>query len=409
MKSRTLVVLFFAFFISWKKGVCDVEDIGIGQWIDKNQVEQRKFLETLVNMDSGSSDISGIEKVAEVVKSELDELGFTVTLFPFEKAGTYLMAEKESGRENKKTILLGHMDTVFEKGTVAERPYREEGDYAYGPGVLDMKGGISQMIYALKGMKEAGEALDHVRIILVGDEEVGHLQSEAVALMKEHSQDAAFVFCCESGRMDGKYVTERKGVASAVLEVFGKSAHSGNDFSSGRNAILEIADKLMKINQWNEPDLSLTISPGVIEGGTVINAVPDYARAEIDIRFTDSEKLEQFFGESKEVMKEPYIKDTRVNYSPVIEYQTMVHDENTEKILKVVNEILDELGKPSLETCSVGGGADSSFFSRWGIPTVCAFGPQGQGNHTIEECILLGSLVERTHLLAECLIRTKEK
>lgn len=389
--------------------MCGMKHREVAQWIDNNQEDQRKFLEALVNIDSGSSDISGIEKVAEAVKNELKELGFTVHLFPFEKAGTYLMAEKESGEKKKKTILLGHMDTVFEKGTVAERFYREEGEYAYGPGILDMKGGISQIIYALKGLGEAGESLDHIRVILVGDEEVGHLQSEAVTLMKEHSRDADFVFCCESGRMDGKYVTERKGVASAVLEVFGKSAHSGNDFSSGRNAILEIADKLIKISQWNEPDLSLTISPGIIKGGTVINAVPDYARAEIDIRFTDPEKLEHFFLESKETMQNSYIEDTQVNYSPIVEYQTMGHDENTEKILKLVNGVLKKLEKPPLETCGVGGGADSSFFSRWGIPTICAFGPQGQGNHTTEECILLGSLVERTRLLAECLIRTKER
>lgn len=385
-----------------------MEHLTIAHWLESRQHDQRRFLERLVNTDSGSADIFGIDEVAQIVRKELENLGFTVNLYSFEKAGTYLMAEKEAGKSEKKTILLGHMDTVFEKGTANQRPYRESGEFAYGPGVLDMKGGICQMIYALKALKEAGECLDHIRIILVGDEEVGHLESDAVALMKEHSQDAAFVFCCESGRLDGKCVTGRKGVASAILEVFGKSAHSGNDFTSGRNAILELADKLMRLNKWNEPDLSLTISPGVITGGTVINAVPDYARAEIDIRFTNPEKLEQFFSESKEAMAEKYIPDTRINYRPVVEYQTMVHDENTEKILNIVNGVLHEQGKPPLETCSVGGGADSSFFSRWGIPAICAFGPRGQGNHTVDECIHLGSLVERTHLLAECLIRTRK-
>lgn len=375
----------------------------ITEWISQHQEEQKQWLEKLVNIDSGSEDREGILRVSEEVTSELQKLGFKVEQTFFDHAGPCLVARKPGKSEGPEIVLLGHMDTVFPKGTVEKRPYTEKEGKAFGPGVLDMKGGISQIVFALKALTEQGVSTEGIRVLLVGDEEVGHLYSDAVQIMKEQSEGAAYNFCCESGRTSRAFVTGRKGVGSAYYEVFGKAAHSGNDILAGRNAILEISHQILRLNQFNEDDLTFTLSAGVIQGGTAINVVPDYAKVEIDLRFTDKEKFNYFERESKKILEDKLIPETHYKYQVNMEYQTMSHDENTEKILAVVAQGMENLSLGKPESLSVGGGADSSFLAGWGIPSICAFGPCGGSAHTEDEYIELKSLEERTQLLAECI------
>jgi len=369
--------------------------------IEKNIGAQLRLLEKLVSIDSGSGNIKGVNAVSEVIKQELLDLGFSVRLFSYENAGNCLVAD--FANDHSKILLLGHMDTVFPDGEAANRPFTIKGDRAYGPGVLDMKGGVSQMIFALKALKEHGVSLDRVQVLLGGDEEVGHPNSDVVKIMEKLSKTTDFVFCFESVRIDGKLVTGRKGVVELTLDVYGKSAHAGNDYQSGANAILELSHKIISLQALNAPDFSLTVNAGNITGGGAINIVPDYAQASFDIRIQNYEKYIAFEKSLKKLCANRNVSGTSCEYTLRLEYPPMIQNDAITLMIDLVNHVCTDNGHPPVETCAVGGGADSSYFAMYGVPVVCAFGPRGEKNHTSEEYIIIDGLKERTLLLAECI------
>ena len=373
---------------------------------DGNFNSQLLLLERLVRIDSGSADIEGVNEVSGVVRRELEELGYPVQIVSFEKAGNCLIADftDNAGWGARKILLLGHMDTVFPAGTAEKRPYTVSGNKAYGPGVLDMKGGISQIVFALKALKESGMPLNRIRVLLLGDEEVGHIDSSAatVGIMRNLSETTDYVFCCESGREDGKLVTGRNGVAGLTITAHGKSAHAGDDYNKGVNAIVELAHKIIRVQAFTEADLSLTLNVGYVTGGGAINVVPDFAEATFDIRIQDFDKYRAIEESLKTLCTKPDVPGTSCGYKSWLEYPSMRHSELTDRMLGQLGHVCEENGYPPIETCSVGGGADSSYFALFGVPVVCAFGPRGAKNHTDEEFIWIDSLRERTLFLAEC-------
>lgn len=373
----------------------------VSDHINNSAAEQLALLETLVNIDSGSEDVEGINAVADIVEKRLSALGLHVKRHSYEHAGDCLVAAGH-GTE-KKIVLLGHMDTVFEKGECAKRPYTVKDGKAYGPGVLDMKGGIAQIIYALESLQACGVSLDRIQVALVGDEEVGHEHSNAVEIFEELSRDASYVFCCESGRLNNVFVTERKGVAQLHLEAHGVAAHSGNDYSLGRSAISELCRKIIRLEEFTEPDLSLTVSAGRISGGGAVNIIPDYADALFDIRIKDFEKYKSFENALPELMKDVKHPEISCKYTLRLEYPSMLHSDKSEEIMAIVAKASERENLPMPKVLAVGGGADSSFFAMHNIPTVCAFGPYGEYNHRKDEYIITASLAERTRLLAACI------
>ena len=370
--------------------------------VEKNIESQLRLLEEIVSIDSGSKNLEGIKAVSEVIKRELVELGFNVQLFSYEKAGNCLFADFSENSE-KKILLLGHMDTVFPDGTSKKRPFKQIDGKAYGPGVLDMKGGISQMIYALKVLKEQGIPLNRIVVLLVGDEEVGHLNSDVVSIMEKLAKTTEYVFCCESGRMDGKFVTGRKGTAGITLKAHGKASHAGSAYAKGINAILELSHKIIRLQSFTSPDLSLTVSVGNVTGGGPINVVPDYAEANFDVRISDFNKYKELEEKIKKLCEVPDIPGARCEYDTWLEYPPMHENEQTQKMIDLLDIIRKEKGYPPIETCAVGGGADSSYFALYGVPVICAFGPTGEHNHTQDEYITIDGLKERTLFLTQCL------
>ena len=370
--------------------------------VERNFVSQLKFLEEMVNIDSGSTNVVGVDAVSNMVEKELADLGFKVSTQFYKKAGNCLVADFCEDVEDK-IVLIGHMDTVFADGTAKKRPFKTEGDKAYGPGVLDMKGGISQIVFALKTLKEQGVPLNKIAVLLVGDEEVGHINSNVVDVIESLAKKTAVAFCCESGRIDGKVVTGRKGIAGVALKSHGKSAHAGNAYKDGVNAIVELAHKIISVQAFTTPDLSLTLSVGNVTGGGAINVVPDFAQANFDIRIQDFNKYKEFENFLKELCSKPDVPGAKTEYDLWLEYPSMTHSEQQQTLIDSLNIMCKENGYPPIETCSVGGGADSSHFAVYGIPVLCAFGPRGEHNHTEDEYIIVESLKERTLFLAECI------
>ncbi len=370
--------------------------------LEKNNIIS--LLEKLVSIDSGSDNFSGIMEVAKVIAIELEALGFKNTFYEFEQAGPNLVSEVK-GESEKSIILLGHMDTVFNPNAQEFNPFRKENGKLYGPGVLDMKGGIVQIINALKVLQYFKKHNYGIKIILVGDEESGHPHSNALDLFKNEGQKALCVFCCESGRTNNQIVLERKGVGTLTLDVQGRSAHPGNELASGRNAVAELSRQIVQINSlYTDPQADPTASIGIIEGGTAVNVVPDRAKGIFDVRFTQDKSLKDFVEFVNDLSAKPHKDKLKTEVRYINEYPPMVKTEKSEKLLHFVSHISEKNGFGLLKGIAVGGGADSTFFSASGIPTICSFGPVGKNAHTHDEFIYEKDFFERIVLLADCLI-----
>lgn len=267
-------------------------------YIDSKREEMISLWEELVNIDSGSDYKDGVDTVINQVGDILSNIGGNTRIVDNPKAGNMLVSE--FGDTSKPfIILLGHLDTVFNKaGTAQERPFTIKDGKAFGPGTLDMKGGIVILLYVLSALKQINYSRCPVKVILLGDEETAHVNSNAVNFMAKEVQGAIAAFNFETGFMDDSIVTARKGVMRFSIETFGRSAHVGNDPENGRSAIKELAHKILDIEALTDWSRGINLNVGVIEGGTVANAAPAYAKMICDMRYTTPEivpeKLAQF-------------------------------------------------------------------------------------------------------------------
>ena len=236
--------------------------------VDARQPRFRAELETLVNIDCGSYTFEGVNRVADFVVALLAELGAEVQRIPHEPVDGTQLGDLVIGRfegEGPRLLLIGHMDTVFDPGTAAERPYRTEGDIAHGPGVTDMKAGLLAGLHAIAALHDAG-VRPSITFVANPDEEIGSPFSTPVirALVPEH--DVALVLEC--ARANGDIVSARKGIADYHVEIVGRAAHAGVEPEKGRSAILEGAHQVIALHALNGRWPTVTVNAGVMHGGT---------------------------------------------------------------------------------------------------------------------------------------------
>lgn len=376
----------------------------IFQFIDTEHDNMLNLWQQLVNHESGSSDKLGVDRVQKLIKTELETAGAAVKLVDFERAGALLIAEIGSNRPKPPVLFIGHTDTVFNTGTINQRPFTIQDGKAYGPGVLDMKGGIVACIYAIKALASIKFNDRPIKILLAGDEETGHINSNAAEFLINEARGCAAAFNCETGFMDDAIVVGRKGVARFTLEVEGVAAHVGNDPENGRNAIVEIAHKLIAINRLTDWSSGTTVNVGTITGGTVPNATPDYAKVMIDVRFNDNAAIAEFTEKLQQLVATTYIDGTKSTLSGGASFKPMQTTAGVKRLFDLVATTAAELGLNSPYPKTVGGGSDSAYSVIAGVPTVCAMGVKGARNHSPEEYALVDSLFERAKLLAVCVL-----
>lgn len=367
------------------------------QEIDKERKNMLQLWQELVNAECGSANKAGVDSVAAKLQGVLRGLGFSAELLQFERAGNGLLA-KLGDQSKPFVVLCGHMDTVFKDGEAAARPFTIKEGKAYGPGCLDMKGGIVIMLTALKVLLANGYDKYAFKVILAGDEETAHPYSNVPEIIMAESKGAVAAFNFETGFLDHGLVTRRKGRYEFALEVFGKGAHSGNDPQSGRSAIKEIAHKLLDIEALTDYEKGFNLNTGLIEGGTVSNAVPDYAKITVDVRYQSYDQLEYIQAELAKIAAKQYVPDTRTVLTKVSEFRAMQEVEGTAALLQLVQDCAAQCGLPQPAAKAVGGGADSAYTTAAGVPTICAIGVQGAHNHTAEEYAVVETLFSRCKL-----------
>ena len=366
--------------------------------VDQNREAMVDTWKLLVDRDCGSGNKAGVDGVGRDVKDFLEKCGFKVWFHEYEKAGNMLVAEY--GDASKPFIVLtGHMDTVFGDGTAAARPFTIKDGKVTGPGVLDMKGGVTILLYAVRFLLEAGYNRYRIKIILAGDEEVAHGNSTASADYEKEAKGAIMGFNLETGFVDNSVVIERKGVAQYLFEVDGVGAHAGNNPEDGRSAVEELAHKILDIQAETDWQEGTTVNCGVIAGGTVANAVPEHAWVKVDVRFKTTARMERIEKAFQKIAKKQYVESTTTCCKKLVVFPPMERLESSEKLFERAEAIAEKYGFPKAKAIAVGGGSDSAHLTACGIPTLCALGVRGQFNHTEREWAEEESLFERTKLL----------
>lgn len=367
--------------------------------IDAKEKEMISFLERLVNIDSGADNPDGIAKVAKIVGEKLAQMNFEVEYIEHPGICTHVKAKKR-GTGDQEIMIIGHIDTLFGKGTVAERPFTIKDGKAFGPGVLDMKGGVTVALFALQTLYEAGWNDQNVTVFLAGDEETNHPKTNAAELFEQEAKGKAAVFNMETASSGQAVLVGRKGNMHPEFVVTGVAAHAGADLTKGANAIVELAYKIIDINNLMDHARGLTFNVGVISGGVVANAVPDRASVKVDVRYLTLADRDQAIASLKEIAAKNYVPGTTTEIANFRENMTPMEVTAGNKWLyEIVRQQGEKLGI-QVEAKVGGGSSDSGWTVRAGAPSLCSMGARGEFNHSAREYIFLESLTERAKLLA---------
>ena len=369
------------------------------QAIETKHEKMVQFLEKMVNIDSGIDSPEGVANVARIIGDKLAEMDFSVEYLDYPGACTHLLAKKQ-GTGDKEVMIIGHMDTLFPIGTVAKRPFTIKDGKAYGPGVLDMKGGITIALFALEALYESGWNDKNVTVLFAGDEEPAHPKTNAPELFEQHAKGKDAVFNMETASTGQAVLVGRKGNIHPELIVKGIAAHAGADLDKGASAIVELAHKIIAVNKLTDKERGLTFNCGVITGGTVANAVADSASVVIDMRYLTAADGAEGLESLRKIAAENVIPGTSCEVSNLRErFTPMEVTEGNLKLYEIVRQQGEKLGL-AVEKKVGGGASDAGWTVRAGAPSLCAMGARGSFNHSDREFIELDSLVERTKLLA---------
>jgi glutamate carboxypeptidase len=376
------------------------------EFINQKKAEMLELIEQLVNIDSGSYVKKGVDQIGAILTQKYEELGFVVEVNEEEKYGNNLVIRHKNSIEPK-IILLAHMDTVFPEGTVAERPFRIEGNRAYGPGVVDMKSSLVELLYAIKALQHSCSISgENIEIILNGDEEIGSPSSRG--LIEERAVGKEYALVMEPARKDGSLVMARRGGGRYTLMVEGKAAHSGIEPEKGRSAIEELAYKIIQLHDLTDHEKGMSVNVGLIEGGTAVNTVSDSAVAHVDVRISEMEQGEYLEEKMKEICATTDVPGTNVVLEGEIGRPPMEHNDQTNSLLHIIKDVGEEIGM-KISGTATGGGGDASFTAATGVATVDGLGPVGGNAHSDKEYLEIDTLPERTLLLAMTIDRLSSK
>ena len=351
----------------------------------------------LVGIESPTEDWTAVNRCVALVEEWIKTSGGESRRKRQRSAGDLLIGRFGPARTKAKPLmLLGHLDTVFPLGTLKKMPFRLRGGRAWGPGVLDMKGGVVMALTALQLLAEAGRLSRPVIFLLNSDEETGSQHSRE--LTESLAKKCASVFVLEPAQgLAGAYKTARKGVANYRLQVHGVAAHSGVDFAHGHSAVLELARQIETASAFTDPARGITVNAGVIGGGTRSNVVAAEAWADFDVRIAkavDAQRVDRRFRSLRALDRRCTLEvEGGLNRPP------MERTSGTAALFHHAATMAAGLGF-HLQEAATGGGSDGNFTSALGIPTLDGMGAVGEGAHSNGESILLEALVPRTALLA---------
>jgi glutamate carboxypeptidase len=358
-----------------------------------------ELIESLVAIESPSDDPQAVNRCGAELTRRLEAMGGTVTRVASPTAGDHVRASFGAGA--RQILMLGHFDTVWPVGQLAKMPLQRDGGRLHGPGVFDMKAGIALAMLATRAVQQQ-HGLDGCQAVMLWttDEEIGSGTSRALIEAEAARSDAVLVF--EPSLPGGGLKTSRKGVGQFELVARGVSAHAGLDPGKGVSAVRELARQITAIDDLQDPAHGVTVTVGVIQGGTRANVVPDQARAIIDARANtraDAERIERVMTGLR-----PYIPGARVEVSGGFDRPPLERSAGVIKLFEAAKSVASEIGV-TLTDGSAGGGSDGNFTAALGVPTLDGFGAIGDGAHALHEHVEIDALVPRAAVIAGLLAR----
>ncbi|HEY1260342.1 MAG TPA: M20 family metallopeptidase [Stellaceae bacterium] len=355
------------------------------------------MLAELVGIDSGSYSKGGVDAVQDRLRAWLEAAGIACETFPNSTFGNCFAARLPAqGSDSRPIVLMGHCDTVFPEGTVAQRPFRIDGDRATGPGVADMKAGLVMNTFVLGALRRFGVACP-VTGLYTADEEIASPSSRPV--IEAEAKNARAVFNAEPGRPSGNLVSRRKGAAFIEVEVTGRAAHSGAAHAQGVSAIEAMARKIQRLHRLTDYDLGTTVNVGLMRGGQSVNTVAPRATAAIDVRFPTLNIMEKILGEVREICNCCELPGSESRILSEGNFLPLEQDEASRGLLERYARSAKGLGF-EVGGEATGGSADSGFTAALGTPTLCATGPVGGNAHTDDEWCRIDTMVPRAQALA---------
>ena len=353
-----------------------------------------ELIEALVAIESPSDDPAAVNRCGVELASRLEAMGGRITRVPSATAGEHLRASFGSG--SRQILMLGHFDTVWPVGQLARMPLKREGGKLFGPGVFDMKAGIGLAMLAARAVIDRGIPDGcQIAMLWTTDEEIGSNTSRALIEAEATKSEAVLVF--EPSLPGGGLKTSRKGVGQFELIARGVSAHAGLDPGKGVNAIRELAHQIIAIDAIQDPAHGVTLTAGIVSGGTRANVVPDEARATIDARANtraDADRVQRTMRALKPIVPGASVEVTGGFARPPLERTAAV-----ERLFNEAKKVAADIGI-DLQEGSAGGGSDGNFTAALGIPTLDGFGAIGDGAHAIHEHVEIDALVPRAATIA---------
>ncbi|WP_235864025.1 M20 family metallopeptidase [Sutcliffiella halmapala] len=372
--------------------------LDIHTYLNQHKDQMLEDLTRLVEAESPSLEKEMVDSCGQVLETIFKErLGVDAVRFPQKDRGDHLLFKVGKGKT--RILIAGHFDTVWDKGRLPL--YINDGKF-YGPGVLDMKGGIIQSIWAVKAYLALKYELNaEIAFLCTSDEEVGSQTSRA--LIEAEAQKSDIVLITEPPvAKTGALKTARKGVGIYQLKAKGISSHAGNHHQAGKSAIKEIAHQIINLEELTNYKLGTTVNVGVVNGGTRSNVVPEEAEAHIDFRVETASEAKRMVNILENLS--PIIDGIELEVTGELNRPPMERTEEIVSLFLKAKEAAKEIGF-SLDEAAAGGASDGNFTAYLGIPTLDGLGCLGEGPHAEYEHIIIDEIPKRTALISHLLMR----
>ena len=377
----------------------DVQDIQ--QYLQEHRPMMEAFLRRLAATETPSHDSQSQDALFDMLIKELRGLDFRCLRMPGRQTGGYLLARPaQRQRCQPLQLLIGHCDTVWEKGTLKKMPVEETDGRLRGPGIFDMKAGLTQMVFALQSLQALGLEMEVTPVCLINsDEEIGSRESGPAIRRLARIAERAFILEPPLGR-GGKLKTARKGLGRFTLMARGKAAHAGLDPGKGASAILELSYQIQRLFALNEPEKGISVNVGMVEGGVSPNVIAPISKAVIDVRVPTQEDANRV---SQAILSlQPATAGVSLDIEGGFGRPPMERTPRNRRLWQQAQQAGRQLGL-ELEQAAAGGGSDGNTTSLY-TATLDGLGTAGDGAHALHEFIFLDKLLERTALLALLLL-----
>ncbi|WP_296333000.1 M20/M25/M40 family metallo-hydrolase [Veillonella sp. LMAG:90] len=380
-------------------------------FIDEHKEDMVQDLRTFADLEGHFEEKDNVLKARTWLQQQLEKEGFACRFREVadDRCGI-MIAELGMDRPGKPIIFSGHCDTVHYTGSFGgENPTVIKDGKIFGPGVLDMKGGLIIALYVAKALNFIQYKEHPIKLIVVGEEESDHVGNDGNKILTAESKGALCCFNMETGQMNNSLCTQKKSQFTYYLSVDGVGGHAGNDFLKGRNAINEAVYKIQKIIELTDLSVGTTVTTAVIKGGGHTSGIADHCEVVFDVRVTNENEAKRIMDSMYEITDETFIEGTkskltyyRAKLLPLQETKEAI------RLLDFVNTVAKDNGFDEFGKVHLGGASDAGNMAAAGIPVLDNCGIIGQYAHNKKEYGIIDSLYSRAKIFAGTVLKIKE-